>query len=156
MIANGFGVRLRRQDEPIQTQADWTALQQAANELRARLDELGMNGAERLDRMRDLGRSDYEQGHPQRSPDELSPSFRSPGCLRSPPNWPEIGYGVRYEFHYALRDRYRQRLIDTVIRLPEAPSLPQDAHEFEAFMWAPYRLKIIPRSERAIWRSAPH
>ena len=47
-------------------------------------------------------------------------------------------------------------MIDTVIRLQKAPSLPQDAHEFEAFMWAPYRLKIIPRSERAIWRSAPH
>ena len=38
-----------------------------------------MNGAERLDRMRDLGRSDYEQGHPQRSPDELLALLPIPG-----------------------------------------------------------------------------
>ena len=47
-------------------------------------------------------------------------------------------------------------MIKTVIRLQKAPSLPQDAREFEAFMWAPYREQIISRSERAIWRAAPH
>ena len=156
VITNGFGVRLRRPDEPAQTQAEWSALQQAAEELRARLDELGMNGAERLDRMRDLGRSDYEQGHPQRSPDELLALLPIPGLSPLATQLAGEQLWVRYEFHYALRDRYRQRLIDTVIRLQKAPSLPQDAHEFEAFMWAPYRLRIIPRSERAIWRSAPH
>ena len=156
VITNGFGVRLRRQDEPIQTQADWTALQQAANELRARLDELGMNGAERLDRMRDLGRSDFEQGHPQRTPDELLALFPTPGLSALATQLAKEQLWGRYEFHYALRDRYRQRLIDTVVRLQSAASLPQDAGEFEAFMWAPYREQIISRSERAIWRSAPH
>ena len=155
VITNGFGVRLRRQDEPIQTQAEWSALQQAAQEYRARLDELGMNGAERLDRMRDLGRSDFEQRHPQRSPDELLTLLPIPGLSVLATQLAKDQLWGRYDFHYQLRSRYRALLAEAVIRLQKARSLPQDAHEFEAFMWAPYR-EHIPRSERSIWRSAPH
>lgn len=156
LITNGFGVRLRRPDEPVQSRADWLALERGAREYFDRLAALGIAENEREDQMRALGRTDFEQGLPERSADELFARLPIPGLSDIAQQMAKKELHDRYAFHYHLTDRYRDLLIRAVVELRNATSLPQSFAEFEAFMWPSHLdYEPMPRSVRAIWRSAP-
>lgn len=156
LITNGFGVRMRRPGEPVQSRAEWLALEQGAREYFDRLTALGIKPTEREDHMRALGRSDFEQGQPERSADELFALLPIPGLSDIARQMAMRELHERYTFHYRLTDRYRDLLLRTALRLRQAASLPQSPSEFEQFMWpATAEYGRMPRAELAIWRSAP-
>jgi hypothetical protein len=156
LITNGFGVRPRLPGEPVQSRAEWLALERGASEYYDRMAALGIKSIEREDQMRALGRSDFEQGLPERSADELFARLPIPDLSEIARKMAMKQLHDRYSFHYRLTDRYRDLLLAAVLRLRRAASLPQNASQFEEFMWpASAEYDLMPRSELAVWRSAP-
>lgn len=156
LVTNGFGVRIRRPDEPVQSRSEWLAMERGANEYYDRLAALDMKPIEREDQMRALGRSDFEQGLPERSAEELLARLPIPGLSEIARKMAMRELHDRYSFHYRLTERYRDLLVGAVLRLRQAASLPKNTSQFEQFMWpASAEYDLMPRSELAVWRSAP-